>query len=248
MTRSRFAPFALAVLALAACNKSGDSSAPIAGEAIKPIAAPAGTSWTDKVVATPEGGVRMGNPDAPLKLVEYGSLSCPHCAKMSQEGFEKLAKDYVASGRLSYEFRSFIIHPQDVPLTLLVRCGPVETVFPLVEQVYSNFDAMQAPLQDEAATQKANAALQGPADQRMVGLADALRYTEFFAERGLPVDKAHACLADAAKVKQISDLNNKYAGEGINSTPTMILNGNKIDLPHSEWSELEPALKQAGAR
>jgi protein-disulfide isomerase len=244
MIRIRFAPLALAIFALAACNKSSDS--PSSSAVIKAIAPPAGTAWSDKVEATPEGGVRMGNPAAPIKLVEYGSLSCPHCAKLAEDGFPKLTGDYVKSGRVSYEFRSFVIHPQDVPLTLLAKCGSLETFFPLVEQIYKNFEAMEAPLQDPAVQQKANAAIQGPPEQRMTGLAEALGFTQFFSARGLTVDKAHACLADGAKVKALDALTQKYSSDGIESTPTLILNGEKLGT--TDWADLDNALKAAGAR
>jgi protein-disulfide isomerase len=245
MIRIRFAPLALAILALAACNKSSDS--PTSGAAIKAIAPPAGTAWADKVEATADGGVRMGNPDAPIKLVEYGSLSCPHCAKLAQDGFAKLTGDYVASGRVSYEFRSFVIHPaQDMPLTLLAKCGPLETFFPLIEQIYRNFDAMEQPLQDPAVQQKANAAAQGPAEQRLTGLSDALGFTQFFSARGLSIDKQHACLTDNAKVKDLDALTQKYSGEGIESTPTLLVNGEKLGT--TDWADLDNALKAAGAR
>lgn len=244
MIRTRFAPLALAILALSACNKS---DAPTSGEAIKAVAPPAGTAWSDHVEATPEGGVRMGNPDAPIKLVEYGSLSCPHCAKLAVDGFAKLTGDYVGSGRVSYEFRSYVIHPQfDAPLTLMARCAPLKAFFPLVEQIYRNFDAMQAPLQDPAVQQKANAAIQGPANQRLAGLADALKYTEFFSARGLPVDQAHACLSDNAKTTELDALTQKYSKDGIDSTPTLIVNGEKIST--TDWADLDTALKNAGAR
>ncbi len=139
-----------------------------------------------------------------------------------------------------------MIHPQDLPLTLLVRCGSLDTFFPLAEQIYSNFDAMQTPLEDPAVQQRANAALQGPPQQRLVGLADALKYTEFFAARGIATDKARACLADGAKAKQVSDWAQKYSTDGINSTPTLVLNGAK--LATADWPDLDAALKAAGAR
>jgi hypothetical protein len=239
------APIAAAVLLLAGCGQSKD--APVAkGDAIAAIPAPAGKPWAEQIVATPEGGVRMGNPDAPVKLVEYGSLTCPHCAKLAEEGFAKLSGDYVASGRVSFEFRSYVIHPQDVPLTMLAQCGPVETFFPLVEQVFANMEAMQAPLSDPAVQQRANAALQGPPEQRMTGLADALGFIDFFSARGLPVDQARACLADGTKANQISAQGQKWLAEGIDSTPSLFLNGAKLNT--AEWSAVDAALKEAGAR
>ena len=249
MIRYRIAPLALVLVALAGCNKSSDSSSPASSAPraakIANVAAPAGTKWSEHVETTPDDGVRMGNPDAPIKLVEYGSLSCPHCAKLAQEGFAKLTGDYVESGRVSYEFRSYVIHPQDVPLTLLAKCMPLETFFPIVDQLYTNFDALSAPLADKAVQDKANAALQGPPAERMTGLADALSYTQFFSARGLAVDKAHACLADGAKAKKISDDTQKWYTAGIDQTPTLYLNGTKLDF--AEWEKLDQALKNAGA-
>ena len=84
----------MAALALAAC---GDTKTDPAKEqaAIAKVAAPAGKSWSQTVVKTPEGGYLMGNPDAPIKLVEYGSLTCSHCADFSNESHEELSRDFV---------------------------------------------------------------------------------------------------------------------------------------------------------
>ena len=99
-------------LALAACGSKDDAAPGAAptGQPVAAVAAPAGQMWSDVVSATADGGMRMGNPNAPLKLVEYGSLSCPHCAKLANDGMETLRNKYVNSGRVSYEFRSFPIH------------------------------------------------------------------------------------------------------------------------------------------
>lgn len=252
MTAPRFraALFALAAaplaLALAACgDKQGDSALP-KGEAIATIAPPAGQAWTDLVEETAEGGMRMGNPEAPIKLVEYGSLSCPGCAKLAREGFAPLVGTYVASGRVSFEFRSFAIHPQDVPLTVLVRCSSKEAFFPLVEQIYANFDAMNAPYNDEATMQRAQAAMQLGPEARWGAFADAVGYTPFFAQRGVALDQAKACLADTAKAKAVADFAQQYGNDGVNGTPTLMINGTRLD--DSSWRGLEVALQNAGAR
>jgi Thioredoxin len=167
------------------------------------VAAPAGQAWSDVLETTPDGGMRMGNPDAPIKLLEYGSLSCPHCAKLSQEGFGSLVKNYVNTGKVNFEFRSFAIHPQDVPLTVFVRCAPKEAFFPLVEQVYTNFDAMNAPYQDKAKLDQAQAAMQLPAAQRWSAFADAIGYSDFFAARGIGEDQVNVLGPDIAAVDAI---------------------------------------------
>jgi protein-disulfide isomerase len=73
---------ATAILATTACNaeKSGTASNTASNAPIKPVAAPNGGDWTKMVTQTPEGGFLMGNPQADVKLIEYGSMTCPHCA------------------------------------------------------------------------------------------------------------------------------------------------------------------------
>lgn len=246
--RFRTALFALAPLALtlAACGSSEGESGLPKGEAIAKIAPPAGKAWVDVIEETADGGMRMGNPEAPIKLVEYGSLSCPGCAKLAQEGFAPLTTNYVASGRVSFEFRSFAIHPQDVPLTVLVRCSSKEAFFPLVEQIYTNFDAINAPYNDQATMDRATATMQLAPEQRWSAFAETVGYTQFFAQRGVAVDQARACLADLPKAKQVADYAQKYGADGVTGTPTLKINGTKLE--DSSWKALEVALQNAGAR
>ena len=81
----------------------------------RPPAARPRRDWTRTVVATPEGGFRMGNPNAPVKLVEYGSLTCRHCADFAP-GRDAAAGRHAmsASGKVSYEYRNFILNGLDV--------------------------------------------------------------------------------------------------------------------------------------
>src|SRR3546814_11911776 len=67
-------------LGLAACNSAEDTGEVPESDRIAPIAAQADKPWADVVTATPEGGFTIGNPAAPIKLLEYASHSCRHCA------------------------------------------------------------------------------------------------------------------------------------------------------------------------
>lgn len=245
LVRLAFTAVALPLaLGLAACGKKEGGD--LGGDKLAPIAAPAGKAWADTVAKTAEGGYVMGNPNAPIKLIEYGSLSCPHCAKFAQEGYDELVDQFVKSGQVSYEFRSFAIHPQDIPLTVLAQCGSDEAFFPLIHQVYTNFDAMNAPLGNSDVQAKANAASQVSPPQRFVALADALGYSEFFAQRGVSHDQGKACLMNSANAQKIADFAQKYGEDGITGTPSLLVNGTKVDS--TEWSEVRKALMAAGAR
>lgn len=252
MNRFRFRQIALGLIAaplalgLAACGDKKDEAAPTSSEPIAPIAAPAGKSWTDTVEKTPEGGYRLGNPQAPIKLIEYGALSCSHCAEFAKEGFAALRDKYVASGRVSYELRYFMLNPYDVPASLLATCGATEAVIPLSEQFWAwqpnMFKNVQALGDDKL---KAIGAL--PPPQQIPAVADAAGMTEFFASRGIARDQAGACLADTAKAKALADQTEKATKEfNISGTPTFLINGSSVGS--MGWADLEAKLQQAGAR
>ena len=236
------------MLGLAACKKDdGADSAPLtSATAIPNVAPPAGKAWTDVVAETADGGVVMGNPNAPLKVIEYGSLTCPHCAKLAQDGFQKLSGEYVASGRVSLEYRSFAIHPQDVPMTVLAQCAGKDTFFPLVEQIYGNFETLLGRMQAPGVEENVKRAMALPEDQRFPAYADAAGMSEFFAARGISVDQGHACLAQVDKINAVANHSDAYGKAGIDSTPTLFLNGAK--LSGNTWAELEADLQRAGAR
>ena len=189
------------------------------------VAQGTGGNWGAMVQLTPAGTHVVGNPAAKVKLIEYVSYTCPHCAKLAQDGAAALTEKYVNTGKVSWEFRSFAIHPQDVPLTMLVRCGPAESYFPLVEQVYTNFDALSESTQ-KGAGKLGNMGAMPPA-QRFTLIADALGFTEFFAARGIARDQAHTCLANAAAAEKIAAESDAASKQGIDSTPTLLINGAK---------------------
>ena len=131
----------LAALTLAGCSNGdsgGNAGATAASAPVAAKAAPAGQSWTDTVVKTAEG-YRVGNPDAPVKVIEYGSRLCPTCGAFAREGYEPLMKNYVNTGKVSLEFREFLVHgAPDLPPSLLGTCVPPATFFPLLEAMYVN--------------------------------------------------------------------------------------------------------------
>lgn len=252
MTRTRFSQFAFGMVALplalglSACEKKDAEGASPTSEPIAKIAAPAGKAWADVVEKTAEGGYRLGNPQAPIKLVEFAALSCSHCAEFAHESFGKLRDDYIASGRVSYELRYFMLNPYDISATLLATCGATEAVIPLSEQFWAwqpkMFENIQAA--GEAKLQQLSAL---PKEQQIGGIAEVSGMTEFFASRGIARDQANQCLADTAKAKTLAEQTEKAGTEfNVTGTPTFVLNGSSIGT--MSWKELEAKLQQAGAR
>lgn len=232
------------LLALAACGSSDNVTAPVAAKAA-PVAAPAGTSWSTTFAETPDGGVLMGNPNAAIKLIEYGALSCPHCAHFSKESRDGL-RAYVDRGIVSYELRTFLIHPQDLPASLLARCNGPQTFFAMAEQMFDTQDDWLAKSSTITAADQQAWQTFTP-NQVAAAMADKLGLVEFVRQRGVSTERAKACLADKAGVDRLDKLVKVATDQfNIQSTPTFIINGQVVP-DTSSWAQLEPRLKAAGA-
>ncbi len=233
-------------LGLAACGSGGGDEAALNGEPVETVPAPEGQVWSETVEMTDRNGFLVGNPDAPIKLVEYGSLTCPGCAQFSQTASEPLMNEYVDTGRVSFELRSFAIHgPIDLALTRLIECGSPEQAVPLADQVWANLPSLLEPVQQRSAQLEQALAL--PEDQRFVAFAETAGLLDFFASRGVSRDQARACLADAERLSELAEYSESYGSQdGITGTPTFVLNGREIDA--NSWTGVEAALQRAGAR
>ena len=233
-------------LILGGCDKGKENMAGLTGEPIAKIAPPADKSWPDTVVKTPEGGYLMGNPAAPIKLVEYGSLTCSHCAEFSEKGSAEIRDTFVASGRVSYEFRNFVRDAMDVTAAMLTRCGAPESYFALTEQVFTYQPEMFRKVQ-AAGNPAFEAAVSQPDNQRGIAIGQITGLTAFFAARGIAKDQANACLANgaesAALAKRTTEDSEKYKIEG---TPTFLVNGQSIGT--LGWEEMRSKLQNLGAR
>ena len=232
-------------LALSACNSGEEDADALSGEAIAAIPAPDGQSWTDVVNVSEEGGFVIGNPDAPLKLVEYASHTCGACANFSQEGTPPLKSNYVSKGTVSIELRNLVRDPLDLTIAALVRCGQPESMQPLSEQAWGSLSDIFAAAQQNTAQLESATSL--PPQQRFVAIAEAAGLIDYFASRGVSADQARTCLADSAKIEDIAKQSQAQAQElGIEGTPTFFLNGRKLEV--NQWPQLEPVLQKAGAR
>lgn len=234
-------------LGLAGCGEKGDAASGevASAEPLPKVPAPAGKPWTETFSMSADGGYVMGNPDAPIKVMEFGALSCPHCAEFSEKGFASLRDDYVATGRVSYELRLFLLNALDMPAVLLATCGAPESTIPLAEQFFAWQPTMFGNIQkNEAAVQQISNL---PPEQRFSGIAQASGMTEFFASRGVAAAQGATCLADTARATKLATRNEEWAKTfDITGTPTIFLNGSKTGI--ATWAELEPLLQKAGAR
>lgn len=249
MKRSAFLACAAAAVALMGCSKDqgqGGSAAPESNVTITQASPPPGGTWADVVNETTDGFM-MGNPNASVKLIEIGSLSCPHCKKFADEGVPNLVEKYVKTGKVSWEFRPYLIHGAvDMAADLVVRCNGAKAFFPLVEAMYKDQDAMMAKVQ--AAPQDELTRIQNlPTDQVFVEMAKVLGLQDWAAARGVPQDKTNACLRNQQmidrEVQTTANVNNQFPDFA--GTPSFAINGVLQPREVSSWEKLQPKLDEA---
>ncbi len=236
----------VAVLALAACNSATNNSTVAVAGPVAAIAPPAGTEWAMVVSETAEGGMRMGNPDAPIKIIEYGSLTCPACAAFSMQGSEPLKAKYIATGKVSLEYRSLMLHAPDLMATLAYKCGGPAPFFALIDASYADMQnwldkLASLPRTEQQRLQSLPLAAQNTEYARLSGR------DEFVIQRGISREALAQCLADPVKIAALDkvrkDAFEKYNVQG---TPTFFIN--EAVVPNvATWADLEPQLRAAGA-
>jgi protein-disulfide isomerase len=219
-------------------SATGTASAPL-----PQIAAPNNGDWTETVTMTERGGFLMGNPNAPVKLIEYASITCPHCAEFSEQGGATLRDHYVRSGQVSWEYRPYMIFPTDPGIFMLLRCLGPQAFFRVSEQLYADHANWAGRLQSMPAEQAQQLDAMPPAQQAAV-LIRTTGLDQFFRQRGLPETRMNACLADANNLNQLGEITRRATAEdNVTGTPTFFINGEKQQA--GRWAELEPLLRAA---
>lgn len=240
---------AAAAVLLTGCGKeNGDSGVAAPSEPVKAVPAPNGGDWSTIVAESPEGGFVMGNPNAGVKLIEFGSMTCPHCREFDETGVKPLIDNYVKTGRVSFEFRNYVMNPFDMAASVVARCAGPSGFFGLTRQLYADQpDWLNKAQSADPAAMQALSNL--PPNQQLAEVAKLVGFPEYAAMRGLPSAKLNACLADAnapTKLVQMqTDATTTFPD--IAGTPAFVINGKLIQIKagSSSWSQVEAALKTA---
>jgi protein-disulfide isomerase len=169
---------------------------------MSPAAAQSATAA--ELLAPPELGDRvLGKDDAPVTVIEYASMTCPHCAHFAETTYPELKKRYIDTGKVKYIFREFPLDPLAAGAAMMARCADKDKFYPLIETLFQ---------------EQRKWAVEKPIPQLMVIAKQA----------GMSEQTFNACLSDQ-KMLDAMQTEQKRASEkfGVNSTPTIFVNGQK---------------------
>ncbi|KQZ16253.1 disulfide bond formation protein DsbA [Mesorhizobium sp. Root552] len=206
-----------AAVLLSACSDSGeeakatdakpaastDAMAPSA-PAAPATAAPASSGDVDMAELLKPGALpekALGKEDAKVTIVEYASMTCPHCAHFAETTFPELKTKYIDSGKVRFIFREFPFDPRAEAGFMLARCAG-DNYFPMIEVLFKQ--------------QQTWAAAENVKDA-MFQLSKLAGFTQ---------ESFNACLTDQALLEQVRAVQKRGADEfKVDSTPTFFING-----------------------
>jgi len=153
----------------------------------------------------PLGEKVLGPADAPVTVVEYASMSCPHCAHFDAATFDDFRLKYVDSGKVRYIFREFPLNAPAYAVAMVARCAPADRFF---EVVHSYFRSQEEWLSAQD--------LRGAIMEK----AKPFGFTEQTFE---------ACLSNQALFEGLNTIKERGAAFGVQATPTFFINGQKME-------------------
>lgn len=199
LTRRLSLIMALGALALVACSKPGGTAA--------------------------QGDMSLGDANAKVKVVEYASLTCPHCAKFHEEVFPAFKAKYIDTGKVQFTYKEFLTPPYEVAAAgyVVARCAGKDKYFTVLAGIFHNQQEMFSPTSSPR--------------EVMLRVAQSTGMTE---------DQFKACLADEKALKDVNDRVEKAArNDGVQSTPTFFVNGKKLKEGEISMAELDAAIAAA---
>jgi protein-disulfide isomerase len=197
-------------------------------------------NWNAMTTLTPGGGHLLGNPAARIKLTEYASYTCSHCAHFEVQANGAIRIGYVASGNVSYEVRHYVRDPVDLTVAMLVNCGTPSRFFLNHSAFMRSQATWMLPLQHISPALQARWST-GDAATRRRNMASDLHLYEIAATRGYDRATASRCLGDEAMARRLADQTNEGNQLQISGTPSFLINGSLL-AGTFDWTTLRPQL------
>ena len=160
----------------------------------------------------------LGDPDAPVTIVEYASFTCPHCATFHLEVLPRIKKNYLDKGLVQLEYREVYFDGPGLWAGLLARCKGDDKYFPMIDLLFKKQEDWT----------------KGNLDNIKEGLLSMGR------QAGLTNDESLACMQDDNLAEQmVVSFQENAKRDNIKSTPSFLINGELVkNLPYEEFEDL----------
>lgn len=204
----------ISALVVAALALLGIGAMSLTGPSVEEAAAPAEATQTAEAEAGASADIEiaemtLGEANAPVKIIEYASFTCPHCASFHEESFKQLKAEYIDTGKAHFTYREVYFDRAALWASMLARCGGEEKFFGLSDLIFKG-------MRDWVG------------DGDPVKMADGLRKIGRIA--GLDGGAIDACLEDQAKAEALVGwYQTNSEADDINSTPTFLVNGTRVE-------------------
>jgi protein-disulfide isomerase len=172
------------------------------------VALPAAAAPAPAAPAAVPGDMSLGSPGAKVTVVEYASVTCPHCARFNNEVFPAFKAKYIDTGKVRYVFREFPTSPVEVAAAgfLVARCSPADKYFAVIDALF-----------------KAQEALYASRDGKPYLLAGGKA-------GGLSEAQVQTCLEDKAQLDAFNDrVKLAFETGGVKATPTFVIGSTTLE-------------------
>lgn len=177
----------------------------------------------------------LGKADAPVTVLEYASVTCPHCALWNQEVFPAFKAKYVDTGKVHYVLRETLIHgPLDAAGFLLADCAGKKGTD-------SYFKVVDAIMRGQSYYAPETGFDEGKYRETLINIAQQV---------GMSQNDFNACESDQNALKALNDRTTAEAAQfNVDSTPTFVINNKKMNVEHPPSMEelsaaIDPLLKK----
>jgi protein-disulfide isomerase len=168
----------------------------------------------------------LGDVNAPVEIIEYASLTCNHCATFHNQILPQIKKEFVDSGKAKVVFRSFLLNGVDAKISQLTRCVPEKRYVPFMNVLFGRQDQW---LNFEEQTRLVGLYGQEAANEKFFEYI-VTEVEKIAAQVGLNKSKVDACYNNEEVGKYIFSVHQAGIQQyQINSTPTIIVNGKKVN-------------------